>query len=55
MKIAVMGTGYVGVAGTCFAELGNHVTCIDVDQRMIDKLQDGIIPIYEPGLEGPVA
>lgn len=52
MKIAVVGTGYVGlVSGTCFAETGNHVTCIDIDQRKIDKLSSGTITIYEPGLE----
>ena len=52
MRIAVVGTGYVGlVAGTCFAESGNNVICIDVDQEKIDKLRDGIVPIYEPGLE----
>ena len=52
MKIAVVGTGYVGlVTGTCLAETGNHVTCIDIDETKIKKLQDGIITIYEPGLE----
>lgn len=52
MKIAVVGTGYVGlVTGTCFAETGNTVTCIDIDQAKIKKLQDGKITIYEPGLE----
>jgi UDPglucose 6-dehydrogenase len=52
MKIAVVGTGYVGlVTGTCFAETGNQVTCIDIDQRKVEKLSNGQITIYEPGLE----
>lgn len=52
MKIAVVGTGYVGlVTGTCFAETGNTVTCIDIDKEKIDKLLSGQITIYEPGLE----
>jgi len=52
MKIAVIGTGYVGlVTGTCFAETGNTVTCVDVDKTKIDKLSSGTITIYEPGLE----
>ncbi len=52
MKIAVVGTGYVGlVTGTCFAETGNIVTCVDIDKTKVDKLSSGEITIYEPGLE----
>lgn len=52
MKIAVVGTGYVGlVTGTCFAETGVSVTCIDIDAEKVQKMKNGIIPIFEPGLE----
>jgi UDPglucose 6-dehydrogenase len=51
-RISVVGVGYVGlVTGTCFADLGHHVVCVDVDEAKIDKLQSGVMPIYEPGLE----
>jgi len=52
MKIAVVGTGYVGlVTGTCFAETGNHVTCVDIDEKKVEKLKNQVMPIYEPGLD----
>ena len=52
MKIAVIGTGYVGlVTGTCFAETGNNVTCVDIDKSKVEKLSSGQVTIYEPGLE----
>lgn len=52
MRVAIFGTGYVGlVSGTCLAEVGHHVACVDIDQAKIDGLKRGVVPIYEPGLD----
>ncbi|NRA11918.1 MAG: UDP-glucose/GDP-mannose dehydrogenase family protein, partial [Crocinitomicaceae bacterium] len=51
-KIAVVGTGYVGlVTGTCFAETGNQVICVDIDEKKVNQMKNGIVPIYEPHLD----
>jgi UDPglucose 6-dehydrogenase len=51
MKIGVIGTGYVGlVSGTCFADSGNDVICVDIDEKKVERMRNGEVPIYEPGL-----
>ena len=56
MKVAVIGTGYVGlVTGACFTEMGNHVVCIDIDEAKLDRLRNGEVPIFEPGLDTVVS
>ncbi len=56
MKITIFGSGYVGlVTGACFAEVGNDVLCVDIDQQKVDSLNNGVIPIHEPGLDEIVA
>ena len=56
MRIAMIGAGYVGlVSGACFSDFGHHVTCVDTDQGKIDALNNGEIPIHEPGLDALVA
>ena len=51
MKVSIFGTGYVGlVTGTCFAEMGNDVLCLDIDEKKVNSLRTGVVPIFEPGL-----